>query len=378
MKVLHVVNISFVIPYYLGDQIDYLRRKGVDLFIACSPSEHLNEYAIEKDFVPISVPILRQISIFEDIKAISFLTKVIRDEKIDVIIGHTPKGALIGMLAGYLSRTPKRIYFRHGLVYETSLGIRRMILKTIERFTGFLSTRVVCVSPSVLEISKQEKLSNPNKNLILNRGTCNGLDAIGTFNRELVDQEVLQGLKDKYQLNEADKVIGFVGRLVNDKGIVELVKAWQHISKKYSNVKLLLAGPFEERDSIDDVTKNTIAEDSSIIHTGLIKDVVSYYALMDIFILPSRREGFPTVVLEASAMGLPVITTQVTGCRDSILPDKTGLFTHLDPKSIAENISYYLDNPQQAQRHGENGREFVIENFNQLLIWGKIEQLIKS
>ena len=326
MKVLHVVNISFVIPYYLGDQIDYLRRKGVDLFIACSPSEHLNEYAIEKDFVPISVPILRQISIFEDIKAISFLTKVIRDEKIDVIIGHTPKGALIGMLAGYLSRTPKRIYFRHGLVYETSLGIRRMILKTIERFTGFLSTRVVCVSPSVLEISKQEKLSNPNKNLILNRGTCNGLDAIGTFNRELVDQEVLQGLKDKYQLNEADKVIGFVGRLVNDKGIVELVKAWQHISKKYSNVKLLLAGPFEERDSIDDVTKNTIAEDSSIIHTGLIKDVVSYYALMDIFILPSRREGFPTVVLEASAMGLPVITTQVTGCRDSILPDKTGLF----------------------------------------------------
>lgn len=377
MKVLHVVNISFVIPYYLGAQIDYLQQKKVDLFVACTPSAHLFEYASEKGFVPVGVNILREISILQDLKAVLMLRRLIKNEGIDVVIGHTPKGALIGMLAAYLSGVKKRIYFRHGLVYETSKGIKRIILKNIERFTGFLATNVVCVSPSVLDISNKEKLSNRLKNIILNKGTCNGLDAIETFNRHLVSDIVLKELKAKYRLQDNDRVIGYVGRLVNDKGICELIAAWQEISKEHRHVKLLLAGPFEQRDSIDDTIKKIIMEEPTIIHTGLINDVVTHYALMDIFILPSHREGFPTVVLEASAMELPVITTNVTGCRDSIIPGETGRFTDINPIAIAESIEYYLANFERAMLEGRNGREFVISNFNQLKIWEKIEGLIK-
>ncbi|SMC79213.1 glycosyltransferase family 4 protein [Pedobacter nyackensis] len=374
MKVLHVVNISFVIPYYLGAQIDYLQQRKIDIFIACTPSEHLFEYANEKGFIPLGVSILREISVLQDLKAVWTLRKLIKKERIDIVIGHTPKGALIGMLAGYLSGTKKRIYFRHGLVYETSKGLKRIVLKTIERFTGFLSTKVVCVSPSVLEISNREKLSNSLKNVILNKGTCNGLDAEGTFNRHLVSDTALKQLKTKYLLEDNDRVIGYVGRLVNDKGICELISAWQEICKEHNHVKLLLAGPFERRDSIDDATKKVIMEEPSIIHTGLISDVVTHYALMDIFILPSHREGFPTVVLEASAMELPVITTNVTGCRDAIVPGETGRFTNINPTAIAENVGYYLDNFEQAKLDGMNGRKFVISNFNQLGIWEKIER----
>lgn len=379
MNVLHVVNISFVIPYYLGSQIEYIKNNNINLFIACTPSSHLFDYAKEKGFNAIGVNILREISIIEDLKAVFRLVRLIKEEKIEVVIGHTPKGALIGMMAAYLSGTKKRIYFRHGLVYETSRGFKRMVLKTVERFTGFLASRVICVSPSVLEISNKESLSNACKNIILNKGTCNGIDAEKTFNKRNVSDLILKELKIKYKLSREDRVIGYVGRLVNDKGINELVSAWKKIIEVHKNVKLLLAGPFEQRDSIDEAIKSFIMEEPSIIHTGLINDVVTHYALMDIFILPSHREGFPTVVLEASAMELPIITTNVTGCKDAIVEGETGRFTSINPDAMVKDIEYYLDNPEQAKIDGKNGRKFVIDNFKQLTIWREIqEELTRS
>jgi len=149
MKILHVVNTSFVLPYFLGDQIEHFTKTGVKIYIACHPSSHLREFGNMHNCTVKEVEIIREISFSSDFRAIMDLRKFIKNEKIDIVIGHTPKGGLIGMVAAYFSNVEKRIYFRHGLMYETSKGFKRLLLIFVEKLTGYLATKVVCVSDSV-------------------------------------------------------------------------------------------------------------------------------------------------------------------------------------------------------------------------------------
>jgi len=371
-KILHVVNISFVLPYYIGGQFDYFSDKGFKIYVACSDSKHLSDYSIQKKFVPFAIDIFRSVNPVADIKSIIKLRSKIKFENIDIVIGHTPKGAMIAMIASYLAGTKKRIYFRHGLMYETSTGLKRYFLKQIESLTGHLASKVVCVSDSVLQKSNVEHLNNPEKNILLNKGTCNGIDT-DKFSRKKLDLNIVNSLRVEYGIQSDTQVIGYVGRLVNDKGINELIEAWKILIRKYSNLKLLLVGPFEERDSIGEEVKEYISTENSIIHTGLISDVQPFYGIMDVFILPSYREGFPTVVLEASSMELPVITTTSTGCIDSIIENETGLLSAIDAHELSSHIEKYILDRELAVQHGKNGRVFVLDNFRQEIIWNEIE-----
>jgi len=378
MKVLHVVNVSFVLPYYLGDQITYMSERGILLSIACSPSAHFSEFTREYKIDSLELQVKREFNVWADIVAIVKLFRYIKNKKIDIVIGHTPKGALLAMLASSLALTPKRIYFRHGLMFETSNGIKRKLLVFIEKITARLATDVVCVSKSVMLRSEELKLSSPFKHHLLNKGTCNGIDFIKLYNPAVISVFEKQILKKKYEIPDNTTVIGYAGRLVKDKGIPELLDAWSMLIQKYKNCMLLLVGPFEERDAIDEEYKKMILNHESIRHTGLIKKPQQFYAIMDIFILPSRREGFPTVVLEASAMCLPVITTRSTGCIDSIIENKTGIFADISSDSILDSIIYYLENPGKRIEHGICGREFVTTNFNQQIVWDEIQKIFKS
>lgn len=375
-KVLHVVNISFVLPYYIGAQFDYFQAKGVQFYVACYEDDFFRQYTKSKNLVPIPANILREINIREDFKTIRKLIAEIRKNDIDIVIAHTPKGAMIGIIAAFFAKVKKRIYFRHGLMYETSKGAKRTLLKNIERLTSRLSTKVVCVSPSVLEKSIAEKLTPRNKSLLLNKGTCNGIDAINLFNKNLVTPGQTAALRQQYHLAEGNKVIGYVGRLVKDKGIQELLTAWKQVIKTHPEARLLLVGPYEQRDSISQDFKDYVEHEPTIIHTGLMENVTPFYTLMDMFILPSYREGFPTVVLEASAMELPVITTRATGCIDSIIENETGVFTTINAGDIAQQITRYIEQPEKAVLHGKNGRQFVVNNFDQQVIWHEIEEKI--
>lgn len=378
-RLLHVVNISFVIPYFLGEQLIYFRERGYKEFIICSPSLELDALSKKYLFEYQNVEILRQISIWEDIKAIYKTTKYIRKNHVDVVTGHTPKGALIAMLAAYLMRVPIRLYFRHGLVYETSVGLKRSLLVSIDRFAAMLATKVICVSPSVCVKSIEDKLNRASKQLLLSRGTCNGIN-IDHFSKHNLAESYLVRLKNDYGLTDSDFVIGFTGRLVRDKGVIELVQAFGKIQEKYSNVVLLLVGMLEERDALSDEIVQLIKHNQRIICTGYVENsnIEYYYALMDIFVLPSYREGFPTSVLEASAMEIPVITTKVTGCVDSIIEGQTGVFVKHDSESISNAIEqFYLDENRRLI-YGQNARQFVIDNFDQHLIWREIEKLYEE
>lgn len=371
-NILHVVNIYFVLPYFIGDQFKYFKEKGYNMNVVCSPSEYLSDYAQKQGFEYLESPVNRNISISQDFVSIRNICKFVKKQKIDIVVGHTPKGGLLAMIAGWLMRVPIRIYVRHGLVYETSKGLKRFILMSVDRLTSFCSTKVVCVSPSVLRKSIEDHLAPAKKQMIWHKGTCNGIDTLNHFNPAVIVPARLTGLKARYGIREDDFVIGYSGRLVRDKGIIELVRAFDKLQLA-DNCKLLLVGMFEKRDALPEDIQERILNDSRIIYTGFINGGMEYfYSMMDIYVLASYREGFPTGVLEAQAMEKPVITTRVTGCCDSIIDGRTGFFVNNTAEDIVEKIDKIrLDKAID----GCEGRKWVIENFDSRLVWKEIEKL---
>lgn len=343
--------------------------------VVCSESEYLKDYASEQGFEYLETPINRSISLKDDLRSIRKICRYIKRQKVDIIVGHTPKGGLLAMIAGKICRVPKRIYFRHGLVYETSQGLKRIILKSVDRLASMCATKIICVSPSVLKRSIDDRLAPAKKQIILKDGTCNGVDTVTQFNPDLTDKNKIAELKTRYGIKSGDFVIGYSGRLVKDKGIIELVQAFDRL-KNAENCRLLLVGMFEERDALPEDIKDRILNDDRIIYTGFVNGgMENYYSMMDLYVLPSYREGFPTGVLEAQAMRLPVITTRVTGCCDSIIDGLTGLFAD----NSADDIAAKIDEIRLNKRiDGRCGREWVTEKFDSRIIWQEIEKLYQD
>lgn len=375
-NILHVVNTYFVIPYFLGDQLKYFKQKGYKEHIICSPSKEIEAYSKSEGFEYREIPIVRKISIKDDFNAIVGIRKYIREKNIDIVVGHTPKGALLAMIASWLEKTPKRIYFRHGLVFETSTGAKRKILKYADIFTAKLSTQIVNVSPSVSKKAIELKLNKPGKQGILSAGTCNGIST-SKFNAKNLDKSKCLRIKHLLKIPNDSFIIGYTGRLVKDKGIVDLFLAFQYLKKKYKNIILLLVGFYEKRDALPQEIIEEIQKDTQIIVTGYVnyEEIEYYYSIMDVFILPSYREGFPTSVLEASAMELPIITTRATGCIDSIIENITGLFIDHNPLEIAEAIEYFIQNEDKKIMFGKEGRKFIENNFDSEIIWKDLEKI---
>lgn len=379
--ILHVVNIYFALPYFIGEQFLHFKDKGYRLHVICSPSPYLDSYAKKMQFDYAEIDIIRAIKPIKDLKVLFFICRYIKKNKIYIVVGHTPKGAFLSMLSAWLMRVPKRIYFRHGLVYETSKGFMKTLLIYIDRLTALCATKVVCVSPSLYRRSLEDDLNKESKQMILGRGTCGGIDTKRKFNPEEINLAEIINLRKCLGISEGSTVIGYCGRLVRDKGIIDLINAFEIVRHKFNErkIKLLLVGMFEERDALPDEIKSKIIADNDIICTGFINESIkNYYALMDIYILPSYREGFGMSVLEASSMQIPVLTTKVTGCIDSIIEDSTGKYVENNSVSIADGISFYLINSQTAIYHGKNGREFVVRYFDQEILWPEIEKLYKN
>lgn len=378
LKILNVTNIFFTLPYFFGDQLSYFTNKGYDISIVCSPDSNLKPFAEKHGckFKEIFVP--RVIAPKQIIICIWRLAKYMKNENFDIVCGHTPVGGLLAIISAWLIGVRKRVFFRHGLVYETSVGLKRKLLIGAEKLASRLATNVVCVSPYLIERSIADGLTDKRKMVLLNIGSCNGIDAKKKFNKENLNKEYLKGLRQKWNIKEDDFVIGFTGRLVKDKGIEELVAAFKVINEKYKNCKLLLVGMMEERDSISPNTVKEIKSNPRIIHTGLIlKDIEYYYAMMNVLILCTHREGFGSSLLEAAAMEVPTLTTNHSGSKDAIVENVTGRYIIMnDAKSIVDKVCDYIENEELRKKHGRQGRDWVLKNFQQEVIWKEIEAKI--
>lgn len=378
-NLLHIVHVPFALPYFLGEQYSFLSENNIKPHIICSPGDDFDKYLKDRDLYDCSrsIPIKRSISPLQDVISIILICKFIRKHKIDIVAGHSPKGALLSMIAAFIMRVPKRIYFRHGLVYETSSGIKRQLLIFIEKITALCSTKIVCVSPSVLQQSLKDNLGEPNKHIILGKGTCAGIDVFKKFNPDLIVNNNRTDLFNKLNLCEGRLTIGFSGRLAKDKGIDLLVNAFLELDLVYpDSFQLLLVGSLDDRDPLDEVSIRAIRSNKNIIVTGLVTNKIEYYySLFDVFVLPSFREGFPTSVLEASSMRIPILTTRVTGCIDSIEEGRTGYYIDLGCKDIFQKISL-LSDIETRKSLGEKGRDFVVNNFSNEKVWSEFVKLI--
>lgn len=372
--ILHVVNIYFVIPYFLGGQFEYFRELGYELNVVCSESPYLAPYAQQHHFGYREIPILRSINPIQDFKSIRQICRYIKETQTGIVVGHTPKGGLLSMVAAWLMRVPKRVYFRHGLVYQTSTGLKRFILMSVDRLASLLATKIVCVSPSVLEESIKDKLAPARKQIVLGKGTCSGVDTQGKFNPQNINPTKMAEFRSKWGINETDWVVGYTGRLVRDKGIIELVDAFQLIKANNPKLKLLLVGMFEGRDALPQEVQDKIKNDPQIVFTDFQNEDMEYfYAMMNVYVLMSYREGFPTGTLEAQSMGVPVITTRVTGCCDSIVDGQTGVFVNRTPQQLAQVIEEMSRGERSFSK--EQVRSWVTLNFDNLRVWEEIKRL---
>lgn len=378
MKILNVSNIFFTLPYFFGDQLSHFTQKGYDISLVCGPDENLKPFAEKHGCKYKEIFIPRVISPVTDAKALWALYKYMRKEHFDIVCGHTPVGGLLAIIAAWMCRVKKRVFFRHGLVYETSLGVKRKILVACEKIASRLATHVVCVSPYLVERSLTDGLTSKDKMVLLHKGSCNGIDAVGRFNREVLDNAELNAIREKWGLPKDAFVIGYTGRIVQDKGIEELVAAFKEIQKRYDNAYLLLVGMLEERDAVTPETVNEIRTNPHIVHTGLILgNMECYYALMDVLVLCTHREGLGSALLEAAALGVPTLTTNHSGSRDAVRENVTGMFVTMnDAQSIVDKVMMYINDPELKRKHGEQGRQFILDTFQQEIIWDEIENKV--
>lgn len=374
MKVLHVFTIIITARAFFDGQFKYLSENNQDIHVVTSSDEDV-KFTKNNNIAYHQINISRRISPIADIKAIFSLIRLIRRERYDIVVGHTPKGALVGMIASVLSGVPKRVYFRHGVIYTTANGLKRSIFKIIEYVTALLSTNIINVSASLSRLAEKDGLNREAKQVVIGSGTCGGIDTLNQFNPENINRSELCILKKEIGINENELVIGFCGRLCKDKGIVELVYAFTQLQREHKNIpiKLLLVGKYDERDLLPERCVIEIKNNPNIISVGQKQqnELPYYYSMMDLFVFPSYREGFGMCVIEASAMEIPVLVAHSHGCEDSLKDGVTGEYIEINPDDISRKCFDLFNDARRRKIYGQNGRQWVIKNFERTLLWPK-------
>ena len=326
-----------------------------EVIAVSSPGDELNELSEREKVRAIAVPMERQISPIRDVKSLWIMFRVMRREKPDMVHSMTPKAGMISMVAAWLARVPIRIHTFTGLVFPTSTGLKRRILMATDWLTCACATHIIPEGEGV----KSDLLNNhiTKKNLrVLGNGNVRGIDL------EYFNPNVFPNKKDNVTLRFV-----FVGRIVGDKGVNELVEAFSRLNKEYPCTKLVLVGHEEEKlDPIKLETKLEIESNSNIEAVGVQKDVRPFYAAADALVFPSYREGFPNVVIEAGAMGLPSIVTDINGSREIIVEGKNGtIVSPKDAEALYQAMKHFVENPEEVERMAGNARKLIASRFEQ-------------
>jgi lipopolysaccharide/colanic/teichoic acid biosynthesis glycosyltransferase/glycosyltransferase involved in cell wall biosynthesis len=366
----HVVNAPQILRWFFLGQTAYMRARGLRTHVFSSPGPELEAFAQAERVGVTAMEITRQITPHQDFVTIVHLTRALRQLRPAIVDAHTPKGGLLGMIAATLAGVPVRVYHLRGLRLDTAAGMQRLILLASERVSCFLAHRVICVSHSVREAALALGLCPPEKITVLGHGSGNGVDASGRFDPERLSLEARCAVRSQLGIPDEALVIGFVGRVVRDKGLTELADAWRALRAEDASLHLLVIGPFEPYDPLSPDTAALLRQDQRIHLTGPVDDTAPLYAAMDLVVLPTYREGFPNVLLEAAAMALPVVATRVAGCVDAVQDGLTGtLVPPRDADALAAAIRRYVADPGLRRRHGAAARQRVLHDFRQDAIW---------
>lgn len=363
------VNSAIALGFLQG-QPEYFESRGFEVSVLC-PERRNGEWQVAKPagIRIMNVPMERGIAPLKDLATLWRLWRVMSSLRPAVTNVGTPKAGLLGGLAAWMNRVPCRFYTLHGLRFETTRGAKRRLLIQMERLACRLAHRVICVSPSVRELAVASGLATPEKAIVLASGSCNGIDA----SRFAVNPRLIQratALRRQLGIPEKATVILFIGRLTADKGIPELVEAFSRLDEQVSDVRLLLVGCFEEEDPLPLDTRQRLEKHPHIVFAGAVQDTPTVYAAADIVVLPSHREGLPTVVLEAQAAGKPVVGASATGIVDVITDGETGLlFPVGDVAALTNALTRLIKDTILARKLESAGQKRVDHEFQQGQVW---------
>ena len=360
MKILYVTTISMTLDYFLKGVMTDLVKAGNEVVAVSSPGEWMPSVKALEGVKVIEVPMERRISPFTDLRSLWRLYKVIRAERPDIVHSFTPKAGLLAMMASKLAGIKIRVHTFTGLVFPTSTGLKKRLLMTTDRVTCSCATHIIAEGQGVRKDLVDAGITRKDVN-VLGHGNIRGID-MNWYDRSA---DVME-LADKLRVPGVFTFL-FVGRVVRDKGISELVEAFKGLAA--GNTRLVLVGPFEDDvDPVPEDVRKYIQEAPEIITTGEVlgKGLLAWYAASDCFVLPSYREGFPNTVLEAGAMGLPSIVTDINGSREIISDGVNGLIvpTH-NSEALLEAMRKMLIDDDFRTGAASVSREMISSRFEQ-------------
>jgi len=377
ISVLHALTDS-VSTVLMRGQLAYLKANGFDPVLLSSPGKELDRIGAQEGYPVIGVAMKREISPLSDLRSFFEIWRLLRRIKPVICNSGTPKAGLLVGLAAWITCMPCRIYTLRGLRLETAKGVKRIILTFAEKVSCFTAHRVVCVSASLRERAIALRLVSRTKTVLLGAGSSNGVDP-SRF--EPTPEKVASAavLRQNLGIRPDQPVIGFAGRFTRDKGLPELVTAFEAIRKGLPQAALLLVGSYEEGDPVPNDIRNAIESEPGIHRVEFTPQIELYYLVMNVFVLPTHREGFPNTVLEAQAAGLPVVTTVATGAVDAIDDGVTGLLTPVgDAAKLAEAVRSLLLDPAKMQLMGRLGRDRVLREFRNEAVWAALASFYRT
>src|SRR5690348_443379 len=369
-KLIRITTIPMALHVLLPGQMKFMSENGFKVIMISADGENLDKVIENEKCQHIIVPMTRKITPWQDLLCLFQLIKIFRKEKPDIVHSHTPKAGLLGMMAAKISGIKIRIHTVAGLPLMEESGLKYALLKQIEKITYSVANHVWPNSNSLYNFIKKNNLANEYKLKVIGQGSTNGV-SITRFNKETLDKNFLTVIKGNINYDTASVYLLCIGRLVKHKGIVALVNVFSLLKKNYPHLKLILVGIFES--SLDPLPKKIlkqIVDDPCIINVGWSDNAEYYMSLAHYFVFPSYREGFPNVLLEAGAIQLPVICSNIPGNTDIIIHNETGLlFEKKNEKDMYQKVKYALDNPKKMLSMANKLQHYIKFWYEREMYW---------
>lgn len=368
IRIVRVTTVPLSLDKLLNGQLNFVNNH-FEVIAVSSDEKYLKKIGKKEKVKVKNIEMSRKITPLKDIVSIFKMYKYFKEIKPEIVHTHTPKAGLVGMIAAKLSGVPIRMHTISGLPLVESKGMKKKLLIVCETITYSCATNVYANSFNILKLIKTLFPFNFKIN-VLGNGSTNGID-LKHFDPNHESLKTKSEYRKEFNIHDNDFVFLFVGRLVSDKGINELVKAFSKIENSENQFKLVLVGPYEQ--DLNPLHPNTIKiikSNTNIITTGYQSDVRMFYKLSDVFIFPSYREGFPNVILEAGAMKLPIIASDINGCNEIITPHVNGILVPSKcEKSLLNAMLWICSNHLLFYHLKKNSRKLIAEKYDQRNLW---------
>jgi glycosyltransferase involved in cell wall biosynthesis len=360
-------------------QLAHFKSLGYQTYLLAPYSPRSAAFCEKEGCEHLIINIEREIAPLKDLKTLFTIIKIFIKIKPDIINLGTPKISLLGMIAGFITGTKKRIYTCRGFRFEHEKGLKKEVLILMEKITVLFAHKVICISQSVEKIGINNKIFKDAKTVVIHKGSSNGLN-LNLFNPNAKDNiDLKTEIITKYNL-ENKFVFGFLGRIVDRKGISELFEAYSEIYKSNNNIKLFLIGPFDMDQISDKTLVEKINHHPGIINYGKVKqeDVPGFMLALDVFVLPAWWEGFGNVLIQAAAMGIPVISTKGTGTIDAVSDGYNGILVPIKDKlQLQLAMEKLMNDKDERKLFGKNGIDWAL-NFDREIIWKNLDKIYQN